>query len=79
MAVIIREDGLMSEDFEMGTEPFVLKDAIVMRPSDYEALSPDEVQAIKQARYDSWIAIVRPADPVPPAPEPFSEDAPTAE
>jgi hypothetical protein len=74
MAVIIREDGLMSEDFEMGTEPFVLKDAIVMRLSDYEALSPDEVQAIKQARYDSWIAIVCPAEPAP-----LSEDALTTE
>jgi hypothetical protein len=79
MAVVIREDGLMSEDFEMGTEPLIYKDAIVMRLGDYEALSPDEVQAIKQARYDSWIAIVRPSDPPPITPIASSEDTPFTE
>ena len=59
------EDGRVSDDFEIGTESLVLKDAIVMLPEDYAALTPDEIVAMKQARYDKWFAIVTapPAEP----------------
>ena len=58
MAIVQLEDGRIADEFEMGDEPHVLKDALVMRPQDYEALTPDEIQAMKQRRYDNWIAIV---------------------
>jgi hypothetical protein len=58
MAIKILESGLMSDDFEIGTEPYVLKDALVMRVSDYDSFTPDEIAAMKQARYDNWYAIV---------------------
>jgi hypothetical protein len=58
MAIKILENGLVSDEFEIGTEPYVLRDALVMRLSDYDALATDEIVAMKQARYDNWYAIV---------------------
>jgi hypothetical protein len=58
MAIKYLEDGRIADDFEMGEEPHVLKDALVMTPAEYEALTADEIAAMKQARYDNWIAIV---------------------
>jgi hypothetical protein len=58
MPTKILEDGRLADDFEIGTEPYILKDALVMRVSDYDALTPEEIAAMKQARYDNWIAIV---------------------
>ena len=70
MAIKILEDGRIADEFEIGEEPHVLKDALVMRVSDYDSLTPDEIIAMKQARYDKWIAIILappvdefPADP----------------
>ena len=58
MAIKILEDGRIADEFEIGEEPHVLKDALVMRVSDYDSLTPDEIIAMKQARYDKWIAII---------------------
>jgi hypothetical protein len=58
MAIKVLEDGRIADEFEIGEEPHVLKDALVMRQKDYDALTPEEVQAMKQARYDNWIAII---------------------
>ena len=58
MAIVQLEDGRIADEFEIGEEPHVLKDALVMRPQDYEALTPEEIQAMKQHRYDNWIAII---------------------
>jgi hypothetical protein len=70
MAIKVLEDGRIADEFEIGEEPHILKDALVMRVSDYESFTPDEIIAMKQARYDKWIAIVTappvdefPADP----------------
>lgn len=49
---------IVSDSFEIGEEPHVLKDALVMTQAEYDALTPEEIQAMKQARYDSWIAII---------------------
>jgi hypothetical protein len=67
MAIKYLEDGRIADDFEMGNEPHVLKDALVMLPADYEALTADEIAAMKQARYDNWYAIVTapPAEEIP--------------
>jgi hypothetical protein len=58
MAIVYLEDGRLADEFRMGEEPYVLSDAIVMRPEDYATFSADEIAAMKQARYDNWIAIV---------------------
>jgi hypothetical protein len=58
MAIKVLEDGRIADEFEIGEEPHVLKDALVMRVSDYDSLTPDEIIAMKQARYDKWIAII---------------------
>lgn len=69
MAIKVLENGLVADEFEVGAEPYVLKDALVMRVSDYDALTPDEIAAMKQARYDNWYAIVT----APPVEEPVEE------
>jgi hypothetical protein len=58
MAIKVLEDGRIADEFEIGEEPHILKDALVMRVSDYESFTPDEIAAMKQARYDNWYAIV---------------------
>jgi hypothetical protein len=70
MAIKQLEDGRIADEFEIGDEPRVLKDALVMLPDDYAALTPDEVQAMKQSRYDNWIAIIMAPPPVEVALEP---------
>jgi hypothetical protein len=72
MGIVYLEDGRMADEFEIGTEPYVLKDALVMSPENYALLTPDEIAAMKQARYDNWIAIVT----APPVDAPV-EDAPS--
>jgi hypothetical protein len=58
MAIKYLDDGRLADEFEIGTEPYVLKDALVMMPDAYEALTPDEIAAMKQMRYDNWYALV---------------------
>lgn len=67
MGIVYLEDGRIADEFEIGEEPHVLKDALVMRPSEYEKLTPDDIQAMKQRRYDNWIAIINapPIEEVP--------------
>ena len=72
MGIVYLEDGRMADEFEIGTEPYVLKDALVMTPDAYALLTPDEIAAMKQSRYDNWIAIVT----APPVDAPV-EDVPT--
>lgn len=58
MGIKYLEDGRISDDFEIGTEPHILKDALVMTPEAYAALTVAEIAAMKLARYDNWIAII---------------------
>ena len=58
MAIKVLEDGRIADEFEIGEEPHVLKDALVMRVSDYDSFTPEQIIAMKQARYDKWIAII---------------------
>jgi hypothetical protein len=58
MAIVYLDDGRMADEFEIGSEPYVLKDALVMMPDVYALLTPDEIAAMKQARYDNWILII---------------------
>ena len=58
MAVEILENGLVSDQFQIGEPPLVFNDAIVMPQDQYDALTPDEIAAMKQQRYDNWYALV---------------------
>lgn len=58
MGIVYLEDGRLADEFDIGTEPYVLKDALVMMPDAYALLTPDEIAAMKQSRYDNWYAIV---------------------
>lgn len=58
MAVKQLDDGRIADDFQIGTVPLVLSDSLIMSPDDYAALTADQVQALKQARYDNWITLV---------------------
>lgn len=58
MAIVQLEDGRIADEFEMGTEPHILRDALVMTPAAYEKLTADEIAAMKQARYDNWITFI---------------------
>jgi len=69
MAIKQLEDGRIADEFEMGVEPFILKDALVMRPEEYAQIPADEIAAMKQARYDNWIAIVTAPQPEAPVDE----------
>lgn len=64
MAIKYLDDGRIADEFEMGEEPHILKDAIVMRPEDYAQYSADEIAAMKQARYDNWYSVVTTLPPV---------------
>lgn len=57
MVIKVLDDGRIADEFQIGQEPNILSDALVMYPADYEALTADEIASIKQARYDSWIAV----------------------
>jgi hypothetical protein len=45
------------DSFQFGIAPHIFRDAIVMRRVDYEALTPEQIQAMKQDRYDKWVAL----------------------
>jgi hypothetical protein len=58
MAIVNLEDGRIADEFEIGQEPNVLRDALVMTSEEYNLLTPDEIAAMKQARYDNWLAVI---------------------
>lgn len=66
MTVSILENGLVSDVFEMGEAPLLFRDALVMTQAEYNSLTPDQIAAMKQQRYDNWIAIIT----APPVEEP---------
>jgi hypothetical protein len=49
---------LISFRFEMGEAPLLYSDALVMTQEAYDALTPEEITTMQQARYDNWLAII---------------------
>jgi hypothetical protein len=41
MGIVYLDDGRLADQFQMGDEPYVLSDALVMRPEDYVKLTPE--------------------------------------
>jgi len=60
------ENELIQFRFQMGEKPLVYNDALIMTQEAYDALTPEQIAAIQQERYDRWYAIVT----APPEPEP---------
>ena len=58
MAVTLLENGWVSDTFTMGKDPLIYSDAIVMPKEDYDLLKEEEIQAMKQQRYDNWLNII---------------------
>ena len=40
--------------FQYGEPPYVLNDALCLTQAQWDAITPEEVAAIHQQRYDNW-------------------------
>jgi len=60
MPITVLDNGWISDSFTIGESPS-LTDAIVMPPDQYNALTADQIEAMKQARYDKWVAMIKEA------------------
>jgi hypothetical protein len=59
---ILQAEGLVTIEFERGAEPWLFRDAIVVTPEEYAKLTPADIEAMEQKRYDDWLAIVNPPE-----------------
>ena len=78
----ILENGMIQHIFEFsksGNGDMTFRDALVMPQEAYDALTPEQITAMKQARFDNWLAVINapPTEavleevlPVLPTPEP---------
>ena len=57
MTITVLDNGWISDSFTIGESP-PYNDAIVMPPDQYNALTLDQIEAMKQERYDSWVAMI---------------------
>jgi hypothetical protein len=44
--------------FERGNEPLIYKDALYFTEEEYAALSPEQIESMKDERYNRWYAII---------------------
>lgn len=59
MADIINQiDGQVQIIFEKGEGSQTYRDAIWMKQSDYDSMSAESLESMKQQRYDNWLAII---------------------
>ncbi|CAB4167948.1 hypothetical protein UFOVP857_69, partial [uncultured Caudovirales phage] len=40
--------------FQYGEAPYVLNDALCLTQAQWDAITPEEVAAMQQQRYDNW-------------------------
>jgi hypothetical protein len=57
MTITVMDNGWISDSFTIGESPS-LTDAIVMPPDQYNALTAGQIEAMKQERYDRWVAMI---------------------
>lgn len=57
-------DGYVTIEFERGVEPYLFRDAIVLTPEEYAQLTPEQITAMEDQRYQNWLAIVNPPEEV---------------
>jgi hypothetical protein len=63
-------DGWISVPYEIGDPPLVFVDAIVMEKSEYDSLTPIQVEEIKVGRYQAWLESITHEPPTPAPPNP---------
>lgn len=56
--VIDLGNGLTSISFELGVEPLMFRDSIVVPNEVYAALTPADIEEEKQMRYTTWLNLV---------------------
>lgn len=56
--IINQIDGKVQVIFEKGDSTQQFRDAIWMTQAEYDSTAPEAIEAIKQERYDNWLAIV---------------------
>jgi hypothetical protein len=56
--IINQIDGKVQVIFEKGDSTQQFRDAIWMTQEEYDSTAPEAIEAIKQERYDNWLAIV---------------------
>ena len=61
-APVILPSGMVSITFSATDGTYTLNDAIVVLQSQYDAMTPADVEAEEQRRWDDWIAIVSPPE-----------------
>jgi hypothetical protein len=60
MTITVLDNGWISDSFTIGESPS-FTDALVMPPNQYNALTFEQIEAMKQDRYDSWVAMIKEA------------------
>ena len=58
--IINQIDGQVQIIFEKTDGSQTFRDAIWMTQAEYDATSADAINAIKQERFDNWLAVVNP-------------------
>ena len=58
MAITILENGWVSDSFQMGKEPLIYGDALVMPAEEYNMLTEEQIQTLKNERYQNWLQII---------------------
>jgi len=63
MALTALPDGYISDDFEFPYGTVVFSDALVLPATVYNSMTQAEIEAMKQKRFDDWVALIE-APPV---------------
>jgi hypothetical protein len=42
--------------FQYGEAPYILRDAICLTQAHWDAITPEELSAMQQTRYENWLA-----------------------
>lgn len=61
-APVILPNGMVSVTFSATDGTYTLNDAIVVLQEQYDAMTPADIEAEEQRRWDEWIAIVNPPE-----------------
>lgn len=68
MSIEQLSNGWFKIDFEKTDGVHTYKDALHLSAEDYESKTEEEIEAMKQQRFDNWIAVITAPPPETPAP-----------
>ena len=49
---------VVSTPFVMGQEPYVFRSHLILTQAEFDAASPQDIEDMKTARYQSWLAVL---------------------